>query len=210
MRLERRELLLVLLLHPREDALLHGGHVLVHPVVGPVDLLGVPGERGAVLGREARVRRVRVGARERTLLIERERREELEDEVDLLFLARDALEAPSRRGDRAWRRGRAPASASSRERLGARARWRPGPTALKRSSSTIAGSKCIWRKLTNGFPLPRALVVLALVEADELAEALARAGVHVARAVLVDGLRGALEQLGERDDHARRRRCRRG
>ncbi len=30
----------------------------------------------------------------------------------------------------------------------------PGPTALKRSSSTIAGSKCCWRKLTNGLPLP--------------------------------------------------------
>ncbi len=85
-----------------------------------------------------------------------------------------------------------------------------GPIFSNRSSETIAGSVVGLEEVDEGVPLAAALVVLALVEADELAEALARAGVHVACAVLVDGLRRALEELGERDDHARRTPCRPG
>ena len=199
-RLERLELLLVALVHPRDDALLHRRHVLVHPVVGPVDLLRSPVERLALLGQQARVGRARVRARERALLVPGEGREETDDVIDLLFRARGALER-ARRGTRDGLRRSGRLLEHLRHRL-RRTRHRARAERVEPLLRDDRGLHVLLEEVDERVPLAAPLVVLALVERDELAEALARGGVHVARAVLVDGLGRALEELGEREDHA--------
>ena len=62
----------------------------------------------------------------------------------------------------------------------------------------------VMRDVQDRVAATTSLVGLALVQADQLAEARRRRGVRVARAVLVDGLVRALDELRERKDHARR------
>src|SRR5262249_40588237 len=118
--------------------------------------------------------------------------------IDLLFLSRRALErardgTPERAGG---------LLEYLRERLGA-TRHRARADQIEALLRDDRGLEMLLEEIDERVPLAAALVILALVERDELAEALARARVHVARAILVDGLRGTFEELSEREDHAR-------
>ena len=117
---------------------------------------------------------MRVGARERPLLIERERREQLEDEVDLLLLSRDVLERLGG-GTREARERPGGLLEHVRHRLGG-TRDRAGADRVEAIELDDRRLEMHLEEIDERVPLAGALEVLALVEADELAEALARSG----------------------------------
>ena len=78
-----------------------------------------------------------------------------------------------------------------------------GPTSANRALSDEARLESRRQRRPERIAGSPALKVLPLVHADHLAKALGGARVHVARAELVDGRRGPLDELRQREDHSR-------